>query len=171
MEFVGFPVIVINGGEGGANGGSASDSAFGLYTYAGSTTAKSITNEADVQAKGGAATLAGGSGGTGGYVYIQTGNPGDTATILSNFGNIDVSGGGGEAGSSAYDIYLQAQHIDNSGNLTANGGSGTTSAGGSGGNITLTSDDAATPTNNTASLSVVGGAGTPAGSDGTTTVL
>jgi hypothetical protein len=105
----------------------------------------------------------------GGYVYIQTGNPGDAATVLSNSGNIDVSGGGGTAGGSAYAIYLQAQHVDNSGNLTANGGTGTTAAGGNGGNITLTSEDAATPTNNTGTLSVVGGAGTPDGADGTTT--
>ena len=171
MEFVAFPVTVMNGGEGGTNGGSASGNAFRLYTYSylGSSPAKSITNEADVQAKGGNATLEGATGGMGGYVYIQTGNPGDAATVLSNSGNIDVSGGGGTAGGSAYAIYLQAQHVDNSGNLTANGGTGTTAAGGNGGNITLTSEDAATPTNNTGTLSVVGGAGTPDGADGTTT--
>ena len=138
VEFVGFPDLVMNGGE-GANGGSASGNAFQLYTYSyhGSAPAKSITNEADVQAKGGNA-LAGGTGGTGGYIYMQTGNPGDAGTVLVNSGNIDVSGGGGDWGSTGGSIDMEAQHVDNSGSLTANGGDGT-STGGSGGNITLTS--------------------------------
>jgi len=175
VEFTSFPVIVMNGGDGGENGGSASDNAFQLSTYSNSEfiNAKSLTNEADILAKGGTATLEGATGGMGGYVYMQTGNPGDTESILSNSGNIDVSGGGGETGGSAYDggdaIYLQAQHVENSGNLTANGGNGTTQ-GGNGGNITLTSDDFGTPTINTGSLSVSGGAGDSAGSDGTITI-
>ena len=171
VEFVGFPELVMNGGGGGQYGGSASDYAFQLstYSYSGLNTAKLITNEANIQAKGGDATLADGSGGMGGSVSMQTGNPGDTETIVSNSGSIDVSGGGGDTGGSAYDggdaIYLQAQHVDTSGDLTANGGTGTT-AGGNGGNIALTSEDTATAY--TGTLSVAGGA--PDGSDGTITI-
>jgi hypothetical protein len=177
MEFVGFPVIVMNGGQGGTSGGSASGTAFELYTYASSANAKAITNEADVQARGGTATQAGGTGGTGGFAEMMTGTPGDMNTVLTNSGNIDVSGGGGESGNWAYNagagdaIHLDAQHVDNYGSLTANGGNGTIGTGGKGGNITVTSEDAGTPTTNTGTLSVTGGAGTPPGGDGTATVI
>jgi len=174
-EFVGFPVIVMNGGAGGENGGNASDNAFRLYTYSNSESvpAESITNEADVQARGGDAILEGATGGTGGFVEMIAGPPGDGATVLNNSGSIDVSGGDGDAGGSAYDagssdaIRLQAQHVENSGNLTAVGGSGAAAAGGDGGNITLISDNETTPSENTGILSVAGGNGTPPGAEGT----
>jgi hypothetical protein len=156
MEFVGFPVITMNGGQGGENSIGAGGGAFELRTYSssGSSPAKAITNEADVWAKGGDSTL---TGGTGGYVDIRADTPGDAATVLNNSGNIDVSGGGGEMGATGGEVNMQAQHVGNSGNLTANGGNGTTT-GGNGGNITLTSEDAAMPTTNTGLLSVNGGA-------------
>lgn len=171
VEIVGFPVMSMNGGQGGQGGSDASGSAFALYTYSsdGSTPASPITNEADVQARGGNATLAGGTGGSGGSIDIQTGTPGDSATILTNSGNIDVSGGSGDTGGSADTINLQAEHVENSGNLVADGGTGT-DEGGNGGNITLTSLDSGTPTVNTGGLSVNGGSGTSAGSEGTITI-
>jgi hypothetical protein len=70
-------------------------------------------------------------------------------------------------------INLGAQHVTNSGDLTANGGNvttGGTTGGGSGGNIYLNSYDITTPTptTNTGTLSVTGG--TPDGSDGSVNI-
>jgi hypothetical protein len=146
----------MNGGQGEENIFNASGGAFELRTVSSSESspAKSITNEADVQAKGGDSSI---TGSTGGYVDIQTDSPGDAETVLNNSGNIDVSGGGGEIGATGGDVNMQAWHVGNSGNLTANGGNGTTS-GGDGGNITLTSEEGAPPTSNTGILSVNGGA-------------
>jgi hypothetical protein len=166
IEFVGFPVIVLNGGQGGAVGGAANDyGAFELHTnaYDESSFAKSITNEADLQARGGNST-AGGMGGTGGYVNLQTGTPRDAGTVLVNSGNIDVTGGSGATGSRGGSVDMAAQHVGNAGSVTANGGDGTT-AGGAGGDITLMFSEAGTPTTNTGTLSVAGGA--PDGSAGT----
>jgi hypothetical protein len=158
VEFIAFPVVVMNGGDGAENGGAAYSNAFELYTYnpSESVFAKSITNEADIQAKGGNAT-AGGTGGAGGYVYMQTTNPGDAGSFLVNSGNIDVTAGGGETGGQGGFVDMEAQHVDNTGSLTANGGDGTT-AGGSGGSVFLLSNDIGTPTNTTGTLSVTGGA-------------
>ncbi|MFO7644048.1 MAG: carboxypeptidase-like regulatory domain-containing protein [Desulfosarcina sp.] len=166
VEFVAFPVIAMNGGQGGENIFNASGGAFELRTYSSSESspAKSITNEADVLAKGGDSTI---TGGTGGYVGIQTDSPGDAETVLNNSGNIDVSGGGGEMGAMGGNVNMQARHVVNSGNLTANGGNGTTT-GGDGGNITLTSEEGALPTTNTGTLSVNGGA--LDGGDGTISI-
>ena len=172
VECIAFPLMLMNGGEGAENGGNASGNAFSLYTYSydGSTPAGPIMNEADVQAKGGNST-AGGTGGMGGYLEMRTGIPGDRSSVLSNSGNIDVSGGDGETGGSAFDggdaINLQAQHVDTPGCLTANGGTGTIT-GGNGGNIILTSDDAGAPTTHTGALSAAGGS--PGGGEGTITI-
>jgi hypothetical protein len=196
VEFVGFSELVMNGG-GGQYGGNASDNAFQLYTYAGSDTAKSITNEADIQAKGGDATQ---DGGMGGYVTMQIDGPGDAKTVLNNSGNIDVSGGEGETGGSAYDgdavsllaehvynsgdltanggngtinggngssIYLEGQHVDNSGSIMANGGNGTGSGGIGGDGGYIYLNSDAAQTYNTGTLSVIGGAGDSAGNNGT----
>lgn len=166
VELLGFPVINLNGGEGGENGGSASGSAFGLYTYSYSewVPSKSITNEADVQAKGGKATGEGASGGNGGYAEMVLGAPNDAESVLNNSGSINVSGGEGETGGTGGEVVMQAQHVVNSGDVTANGGDGFTQ-GGSGGNIALTSDVGIEPTTNTGLLSVDGGA--PDGAPGT----
>jgi hypothetical protein len=155
---VGFPVINLNGGEGGENGGSASESAFRLYTYSNFewVPSKSITNEADVQAKGGIATGEGASGGDGGYAEMEVETPNDAESVLNNSGSINVSGGEGETGGTGGEVVMQAQHVVNSGNVTANGGDGF-SQGGSGGNIALTSDGGIEPTTNTGLLSVDGG--------------
>jgi hypothetical protein len=165
VELVGFPVIVLNGGEGAEEGGSASESAFGLFTYSNSglIPARSITIEADVQAKGGRATGEGASGGNGGYAEIGVETPGDAGSVLSNSGSINVSGGEGEAGGAGGEVRMQARHVANSGNVTADGGDGS-AQGGNGGNITLASDVEA-PTTNTGLLSVDGGA--PDGAPGT----
>jgi Carboxypeptidase regulatory-like domain len=168
VEFVGFSVITLNGGEGGQSGGPASDNAFELYTLSlDPNFAKSITNEADVQARGGNATLSGATGGMGGHVDWEAGPPADASTVLSNTGDVDVSGGRGDSGGDAGEIDMGAQHIDNSGSLTADGADGTSGNGGNGGYIVLTSDDA-TPTTNTGTLSVAGGS--PGGSPGSTTI-
>ncbi len=161
VQCPGFPAMAMNGGQGGADGGSALSYSFHLYTYSpdGLIPSGPITNEADIQAKGGTATAAGGTGGMGGYVEILADTPSDPSTVVSNSGNIDVSGGDGDSGGSAYDggdsVYLAAYHVGGSGSITANGGNGTTS-GGSGGTIDLYSDDLAT--NYAGPLSVAGGA-------------
>jgi hypothetical protein len=168
VELVGFPTMNLNGGQ-GANGGSASGSAFELYTEsAGDNPAGAITNEAKIEARGGKATGAGGTGGLGGYVDLSTdSNNADSTTTIANSGNIDVAGGTGDTGGGTSGINLQAQHVTNSGDLTANGGNGTT-AGGDGGNITLNSSTA--PTTNSGTLSADGGTGSTPGASGTVTV-
>ena len=166
VEFVGFPTMNLNGGDGATSGGSASSWAFEIYTYSAGNPAGVITNEAKIEAKGGKAT---GAGGMGGYVEMIAGEPSDPTTVINNSGNIDISGGTGDTGGAAYGggsgdaLHLQAQQVTNSGNLTANGGNGTT-AGGNGGNITLNSTT--TPTTNTGNLSVNGGSGATPGSLG-----
>jgi hypothetical protein len=174
VELIGFAAINLNGGD-GASGGSASSQAFWLYTYsAGGLPAGPITNEAKIEAKGGKAAETGQSGGMGGYVEMLTSEPSDSATVINNTGDIDISGGAGDTGGAAYGsgagdaLHLQAVHVINSGTLTANGCNGTT-AGGNGGNITLTSTDTATPrpTTNSGTLSAAGGSGAAAGTPGT----
>ena len=175
IELIGFAAMDLNGGE-GTSGGSASGQAFELFTYnTSSYPAGPITNEANIDARGGKATLAGNTGGTGGYVEIQVGGLGDTSEVITNTGDIDISGGEGDNGGAAYGsgagdaLYVAAVHVTNSGALTAKGGNGAT-AGGNGGNITLTSTDAATPTTNAGSLNAAGGTGTAGGTAGTRTV-
>ncbi len=176
IELIGFDAIDLNGGE-GDSGGNASGQAFCIYTYStGSVPSGPITNEARIEAKGGKATGAGNTGGTGGYVDMATGEPSDSTTVIDNSGTIDISGGAGDNGGSAYGggfgdaLHLQAVHVMNSGALTATGGSGSTS-GGNGGNITLNSTDSGTlPTTRTGPMSVAGGTGTSAGTPGTITI-
>lgn len=170
MELVGFPLINLNGGD-GASGGNADDGgAFGAYTYGGGRPAGSITNEADIEARGGNATEASGTGGYGGYVMMITDTSNvDENTIITNSGSIDISGGTGDTGGDSSEIYLEAQHVNNSGDLTADGGAGIIT-GGNGGNITLSSQEIATPTNNTGNLSVSGGSGEMPGSPGSVNI-
>ena len=162
VELVGFPSLVMNGGD-GANGGSASSSAFQVSTNSpnGIAAAGSITNEANIEARGGNAAAAPFStGGSGGYVQMGISGIGDPAEVINNSGSIDISGGSGETGGSSNMIWLWAYHVTNSGNLTANGGNVTTGAlsgGGSGGNIYLMSDDGTTLTTLTGTQSVTGG--------------
>ena len=168
VELVGFAAVNLKGGE-GASGGSASWNACQLYTYSpGGMPAGPITNEADIEARGGnAAATTGSTGGSGGTVAMITNGIIDPSDIISNSGNIDISGGTGDSGGESTNsmIILSAQHLTNSGNLSANGGNGTTSgSGGNGGNIYLNSDDITTPTIYTDTMSVTGG--TPGGSDG-----
>ena len=162
VELVGFPQMNLNGGE-GASGGSASSDAFRIYTYSAGNPAGAITNEAKIEARGGNATDAFSTGGMGGYVEMITGEPYDVTTVIDNSGNIDVSGGTGDPGGDGNYISMQAQHVTNSGDLTANGADGIT-AGGNGGNITLNST--VSPTTNTGNLSVNGGSGATLGSEG-----
>lgn len=176
IELIGLAAIDLNGGE-GTSGGSASSQAFEIFTYnTSSYPAGPITNEARIDARGGKATFAGNTGGTGGYVQIQVGGLGTPGELINNSGAIDISGGAGDNGGAASGggfsdaLSMIAVHITNSGALTANGGNGTT-AGGNGGNITLNSTDSATlATSNTGNLSVVGGTGTAAGTPGTRTI-
>lgn len=176
VELVGFAAIDLSGGN-GANGGSASSNAFQLHTYSpGGIPSGSITNEANITARGGKATGTGGTGGAGGYVEMVTGEPSDSTTIITNSGDIDISGGTGDNGGGGYGggfgdaLRLQAYHVSNSGDLTVKGGTGTTT-GGNGGNITLMSTDYAnTATTNSGTLSVAGGSGATAGTSGTITV-
>jgi hypothetical protein len=173
VELVGFSSIDLNGGS-GANGGSASGRAFEIFTYStGSFPAGPITNEADIEARGGnAAATLGCTGGSGGNVWMITNGISDPSEIITNSGNIDISGGTGDTGGSSSMINLGAQHVTNSGNLTANGGNVSTggmTGGGGGGNINLNSNDnTTTPTTNTGTLSVTGG--TPDGSDGSVNI-
>jgi len=165
VELVGFAAMNLNGGD-GANGGSASG--IQLYTYSpGGMPAGPIMNEASIEARGGNSTAPGSTGGLGGTVAMITNGIIDPSEIISNSGNIDISGGTGNPGGDSTNsmIILSAQHVTNSGNLAANGGNGTTSgSGGNGGNIYLNSDDITTPTIYTDTMSVTGG--TPGGSDG-----
>lgn len=164
VELVNFPAMNLNGGE-GVDGGAASDQAVEIYTDSpGSTPPGAITNQSTIYAKGGNST-AGGTGGTGGYIemYYNSGTP-DANTVINNSGTIDISGGTGDTGGDTYgfysgngdSIYLDAQHVTNTGSIIANGGKGTTTGGG-GGDIYLYSEDNATPTT-PGRLSAAGGA-------------
>jgi hypothetical protein len=169
VELVGFPSLSMNGGD-GANGGSAASYAVQLSTNSpNGLPAGPITNEANIEARGGnAAGGAGSYGGSGGNVEMFTNGIGDPSETVANSGTINISGGTGDTGGSGSMINLGAQHVMNSGNLTANGGNVTTGAlsgAGSGGTIYLDSRDGTTPTTNTGTLSVAGG--TPDGSAGT----
>jgi hypothetical protein len=174
VEFVRFPEMNLNAGDGATSGGSASNWAFEIYAYSPGNPAGPITNEAKIEARGGKATDAGGTGGMGGYVdlWTDTSNA-DPTTTITNSGNIDISGGIGDTAGAAYGggsgdaLRLQAEHVTNSGNFTADGGNGTT-AGGNGGNITLYSNT--TPTTNSGTLSAAGGTGPTPGSPGTRTI-
>jgi hypothetical protein len=166
VNLVGFPAINLNAGDGGQNGGDGGY--FEIYTYSAGIPAGAITNETNVEAKGGNATGTGGGGGSGGYAELLTDSSNaDPATTVSNSGNIDVSGGTGDTGGDGYDISMEAQYVNNSGNLTADGGNGITN-GGSGGDISLNSD--MSPTSNYGTLSAQGGAGPTSGGSGTITI-
>jgi hypothetical protein len=172
VELMGFPTIILNGGD-GANGGSAASYAFQISTNSpNGMPAGPITNEANIEARGGnAAATPFSSGGSGGIVEMLTTNGiGDPSETLTNSGNIDISGGTGDTGGSSSMINMGAQHVTNPGNLTANGGNVTTGAisgAGSGGNIYLNSYGT-TQTTYTGTLSVKGG--TPDGSDGSVNI-
>ncbi len=171
VELVGFPAMNLNGGD-GANGGSAASYAVQLNTNSpNGMPAGPITNEANIEARGGnAAATTGSTGGSGGTVEMITSGISDPSEVITNSGSIDISAGTGDTGGSDNNmIWFWAQHVTNSGNLTANGGNvttGGTTGGGSGGNIYLTSDDGMTT--NTGTLSVTGG--TPDGSDGSVNI-
>jgi hypothetical protein len=172
VELVGFPAMNLNGGD-GANGGSAASYSVQLNTNSpNGMPAGPITNEADIEARGGnAVATTGSTGGSGGNVEMITSGISDPLEIITNSGNIDISGGIGDTGGSSSMINLGAQHVTNSGNLTANGGNVTTggaTGGGGGGNIYLNSYDVTTLTTNTGTLSVTGG--TPDGSDGSVNI-
>jgi len=166
VELIGVSLIKLTGGD-GASGGSADDGgAFVAYAYGGGRPAGSITNEADIEARGGNATETSGTGGYGGYVAMITDTINvDENTIITNSGSIDISGGTGDTGGDSSEIYLEAQHVTNAADLTADGGAGTT-VGGNGGNIILTSQDGDTPTTISGNLSVSGGSGETPGSPG-----
>jgi hypothetical protein len=170
VEMVGFPTMIMNGGD-GANGGSAASYAVRLTTNSpNGMPAGPITNEANIEARGGnAAATPASTGGSGGNVEMITNGISDPSEIITNSGTIDISGGTGDTGGSISSsmINLGAQHVTNSGNLTANGGNGTT-GGGNGGNIYLNSYDGTTPTTNTGTLSVT--EGTPGGSPGSVNI-
>lgn len=211
VELVGFPNVNLNGGNGGTQvGWAGKGGSFWVETVApqpgnwrNAATNKTnttvpagpITNEANIQGKGGNATAAGGKGGNGGItlmfanaVHTACGNASaaNATTVINNSGNIDHSAGTGDtggdsnsglissyglSGSFVFTVGLQAQHVTTSGNLSAKGASGTTT-GGAGGYIYLMSlDHATTPTNNTGALSMAGGTGgTTNGSNGTITI-
>jgi hypothetical protein len=172
VELVGFPAMNLNGGD-GANGGSAASYAYQLTTNSpNGMPAGPITNEANIEARGGNGTGGAGSfGGSGGNVEMITNGISDPSEIINNSGRIDISGGSGDTGGSSSMINLGAQHVTNSGSLTANGGNVTTGGiigGGSGGKISLNSYDVTTPTTSSGTLSVAGG--TPDGSPGSVNI-
>lgn len=90
VELVNFPATNLNGGEGGPTGGSAASQAFEIDTYSSSNLSRSITNEANIEAIGGRARDAGGTGGNGGNI---TTSPDDPPTL--NTGKLSVAGGSG----------------------------------------------------------------------------
>jgi hypothetical protein len=168
VELLGFLAMNLNGGD-GANGGSAASYAFQVNTNSpNGMPAGPITNEANIEARGGnGASTPNSYGGSGGNVEMITNGINDPSEIITNSGTIDISGGHCDLGGNSSMINLGAQYVTNSGNLAANGGNGTT-YGGNGGNINLNSYDATTPTTNTGTLSVAGG--TPGGSDGSVNI-
>ena len=90
VELVNFPAMNLNGGEGGPTGGSASSQAFEIYTYSSANLSNSISNEANIEAMGGRARDAGGTGGDGGYIVMTSATP---PTV--NTGTLSVAGGSG----------------------------------------------------------------------------
>jgi hypothetical protein len=119
MEFVAFPVITVNGGQGGENIFGADGGAFELRTYSSSESspAKTITNEADVWAKGGDSTL---TGGTGGEVNMQAQHVGNSGNLTANGGNGTTTGGDG--GNITLTSEDGAMPTTNTGLLSVNGG-------------------------------------------------
>jgi hypothetical protein len=187
VELLGFANINLSGGNGTTAGGNASDWAYELYAwppwddYDGYyTTAYPIISEANVTARGGNASAASGTGGTGGYADIETDKDNDyynqtgisVTEMITQSGTIDVSGGnatasggtGGAGGTIYLDYYGYDYTTTTTGILTAIGGNGALQ-GGNGGYIEIYSD--VTDTVYTlANLSVTGGTGTTAGSSG-----
>jgi len=175
------PAAIMSGGTGSV-GGNASDLALEAYTYtpqypnyydgSANTTVPggSIVNESNIEAKGGKATGAGGTGGFGGYVDMEAdydGSVADATTTILNSGSIDISGGAGNTGGNAYDLdysmYLYAQNVTNTGTIKANGGTGKL-LGGNGGVVYVYSYD--TPSVNTGTIQTLKGAGKTPGYDG-----
>jgi len=106
IELVGFAVIDLNGGK-GTNGGSASSNAFQLYTYsAGGTSGGPITNEANIEAMGGKATGAVGTGGNGGDIIMSSDMP---PTLYT--GPMSVAGGTGTTPGSPGTITIDGSPI------------------------------------------------------------
>ena len=191
IQLLGFSNINLNGGNGTTAGGNANKDAYELYTYAPWNDYDSyylpaypIVSEANASVKGGNASAASGTGGTGGFADIETDEDNDyynqtgvSATeMITQSGTIDVSGGNATAssgtGGAGGTIYLDYSGYDYSttttGILTANGGNGALQ-GGTGGDIELYSDVTNT-VYTLANLSVTGGTGTTAGSSGTASV-
>jgi hypothetical protein len=90
VELVNFPAMNMNGGDGGPTGGNASSQAFEMYTYSSDNPSNLITNEANIDAMGGRARDAGGTGGAGGNIITS---PYTTPTV--NTGTLSVDGGSG----------------------------------------------------------------------------
>lgn len=136
IELVGYGSIDVSGGSGRDDGGSGGGVEM-WGDYGQQSAVATFLNEADILAVGGEGRT--GSGGTGGYAYIDAyyegdGNPADLF-MVDNSGAITTSGGkGATSGGNAGQLYLYAsQGIRNSGNLDAVGGAATSPSAGAGG--------------------------------------
>lgn len=160
--------ISTRGGQGALQGGNAGstyrDYAFfnvSIYLLA----SGNITNTGALDASGGLATAATGTGGIGNTVYF------DALGNVLNSGTIAVSGGNGAAagGAAGWAYFWSEAGTDiNTAAITANGGNANASLGGSiggaGGTITIYTYLGPMIATNTGTLSVAGGTGeTPGG--------
>ena len=111
----------------------------------------------------------GANGGVGGYAQIVAG------TVINNSSSMVLSGGEGNTGGSGYSwngdpsLRFEADHVTNTGKLTANGGKGGTT-GGDGGSISINSFGGSSSTAKFSDMSVSGGTGPSSGNDGSITI-
>ena len=133
----GFTNISLDGGDGvatGGTGGGAQIMSLPLWMinggYAEREPCGAIFNQVPISARGG--DTAAGTGGQGGmimfiHVMLMALPP---STIISNSGNIDVSGGVGDIGGNSGIFGVESLgELTNSGIITARGGTGTTTGG------------------------------------------
>lgn len=172
VKFIGYALLELSGGRGttaGGDGGHLIGFNHGGYTHAEDGAGNlndfavgSLTNEADIVARGGQGT--GGDGGGGGYLHLEIdayGAP-SYARSAANFGDLDFRGGDGSAaGGWGGRITLKdAVAVINTGTINTSGGNGGTGNGGVGDYIEMFSDGLA---RNTGAWISNGGNSTSAG--------
>lgn len=178
VYFYAFTAADLSGGDGSTSGGSAAGLSLAVNTRndlasGGAVTlpAGPILNEIDISARGGKGTAVAGTGGTGGYIQMQT--TGSTWDIgktskFSNSGKLDVSGGSGgtAGGGNSGGIYLYAHDgVTNSGELDLMGGDSTGGSGGIGNHLELEMY-AGLDVTNSGSIRAAGGSGMVGGKGG-----
>ena len=132
VELVGYRSLSFNGGDGGNNGGNGASTVLlrtlgfpmitGEYWNAGA-----ITSEADINADGGNGVT--GSGGTGGFIQLNSQNAEAEEAVFANTGDITAAGGSGDSGGNSGLVeFYSFREMKNTGDITVTGGDATGNA-------------------------------------------